>query len=112
MPISTSQRDFPRYSRTNPRPMRCHSYFSSACICRASISAILFSKPSRFRLEKGKLFGSAHTFSSRASDAIAHTSTTNIAAHLGKRKHIKHASLVGVLRQVLHRADKTECCGS
>ena len=47
--------------RKNPRRCAHHVYSTGRCISRAISSAILFSKPSPFSFENGRLFGSAQT---------------------------------------------------
>src|SRR3954451_14577891 len=84
-------------------------------------SAILFSKPSRRSLEKGRLFGSEAMWRVRASsekacgaiNGIATSSALKIrlltsAATRLERKHIQRASFAGVLGEIFHRADEAE----
>src|SRR3954470_22538985 len=73
--------------------------------------ASLFSKPSCFSFEYGRLLGSAQTrslFASVASAAKADTPRAMIRA-LRKREHIQHASFIGVLRQVFGGVHESKC---
>src|SRR3954452_9032398 len=72
-------------------------------------AALLFSKPSRCSFEKGRLFGSAHTRSSRAFAALVASATSMIATSpLRQAEDIKHASLCGRLFQIRHRIDEAK----
>src|SRR3954454_1148470 len=72
-------------------------------------AAILFSKPSRCSFEKGRLFGSAQTRSSRASAALVASATSMIAtSRLRQAEDIKHASLRRCFLQIRHGVDKPE----
>src|SRR6185312_10751264 len=92
------------------------------------MSTILFSNPSSRSFENGRLFGSAHTRSSRAGLAIAaatgrpnmNASSNNapvirspddlpdLAALSGQPEHIERASWVRGFLQVLHHVDEAE----
>src|SRR5947209_13507015 len=110
MPISRSQRELPRYSRTKPRPMRCHTYVSLACISWASNSAMRFSKPCCWRFENGRLAGSAHTRSCAtcAKAELESSARASIQPDLRKRKYIQHSSVGGVVRQLAGRIAESQ----
>src|SRR3954464_3560596 len=70
---------------------------------------ILFSKPSPALLENGRLFGSAHTLSSRAVLACDQASKRAAASRiLRKAEDIELASFRRALRQVPHGSDEPE----
>src|SRR3954468_6282650 len=76
-------------------------------------AAILFSKPSRCSFEKGRLFGSAQTRSSRASAALVASTTSMIAtSRLRQAGDIKHASLRRCFLQIRHRIDEAKRRGA
>src|SRR5687768_17076371 len=70
-------------------------------------AAILFSKPSPFSLEKGRLFGSAQTRSSRAC-AAPESSRVAASAALRELEDIERPSLGGDVIQVAHGIDEAE----
>src|SRR5437764_1282694 len=101
--------------------MSASSSFAISC-------AILFSNPSRFSFENGRLFGSAvmrrmrfdeslGAFASGtgmqqsccASATLAPNESKN--ASLRQREDIEHSALRGFVRQIVHRVDETERAG-
>src|SRR5688500_19022422 len=112
--------------RTKPRRCAHHVYSTRASSSRATSLASRFSSPSPRAFEKGRLFGSAQTRSTRpstvAADGAALPASSSVpiiaasprARHAprravtpsGKREDIERPSLLGVLRQVARRADE------
>src|SRR4051812_32882512 len=126
-PSTSSQPSSLTACRKTPRRCARQTYSTSAPRSAAITFAILFSNPSRFSLEKGRLFGSAamrrtrrgvgaSTFACAATGrrwslpAQPHTSSVRAIAQIPsrKREHIQRASLRGGLGQVLHGADESE----
>src|SRR5213078_4639374 len=60
--------------------------------------------------EKGRLLGSAHTRRSRALPRTGkrRLNKATVTINLREREHIEHASLVGVVGQVLHSGGKSQ----
>src|SRR3954465_13576334 len=110
MPTNKSHCALLRYSRTNPRPILCQMKVRCALRSRATSAAMRFSKPVWSRLEKGMLLGSAHTPDAEvwAVAATAEAKNKRPGKSLRKGEDIKHASLVGVLRKVLHGCNKSQ----
>src|SRR5690606_13734386 len=123
----------------NPRRWAHQTWLRRAPRSRAISSAIRFSNPSRRSLEKGRLFGSAQTRSSRAGSVARTCATVAMpmravnenssvgqpregtslilirvrigvapASGPGQGKDVKHATLGGVLREVLHGVGEAE----
>src|SRR5437868_4365938 len=110
----------PFLSVSRKKPRRCGRQDHSRLVpsSSATIRAIRFSKPSRLRLEKGRLLGSAQTRSTRwvvgagsACRTEPHNTATSSSEKLWKREHIQHASLGRVLRQVSHRVHESQGAG-
>src|SRR4051812_48798706 len=112
--MTKSHSPFLSVSRKKPRRCGRQDHSSFAPSSSATIWAILFSKPSSLRLEKGRLFGSPQTRRVRcvvgmgSAIAKAALSRSVMNARLRKREDIQHASLGRVLRQVLHCVDEAE----
>src|SRR5262249_12698628 len=109
-PGTTSHACALRPLRTKPRHSGFHTNFTVAPMSLATSSARRFSNPSPCAFEKGMLFGSAQTLSSRADAGLEATAAAASAQHakLGKREDIERASLCCDVRQILHRIDETE----
>src|SRR5687767_7308279 len=96
------------------KPRRCahHTYSIRTASESPTSSAILFSKPSSFAFENGRLLGSAHTRSTRRESAHpAAKMTSAIATALRKAVHMQHSSLRGCVAQRFHGQAPPRACG-
>src|SRR4051812_36824244 len=134
-PSTTSQR--PAFTVLRKKPRRCaHQVYSTRRPNSSPISvASLFSKPSPFRFENGRLFGSEQTRSASAARAwranrVPVTATATIVANatpdtinarrprgrkpvvrsarIAQSEHVEHAAERRLLRQILHGVDEAE----
>src|SRR6185437_5527147 len=78
----------------------------------AKSPAMWFSKPCCFRLENGRLSGSAQTLSSRTCAKLSEAANRTMRmTDLRQAEYIKHSSCCCVLWKIRDRTGKTQGCG-
>src|SRR5437867_13456174 len=99
--MTTSHRPASSVVRMNPRRCGDQTYASGRFSSRATSAAILFSNPSAFAFEKGRLLGSAHTRRGGRASALSRTHAVAAIAIALQTEDIHRASRRRVLLDVL-----------